>query len=59
MAIKTITDENRGTVSQFFKYHWGSSQMIVSTGTYNCDVLDGFIFEEAGTIVGLVKSLWK
>jgi ribosomal protein S18 acetylase RimI-like enzyme len=59
MTIKAITEENRGTVSQFFQHHWGSAQMIVSTGTYNCDELDGFICEEDGTIIGLVTYVTR
>ena len=54
MTIKAITNEHREAVSQFFQHHWGSAQMIVSSGTYNCDELDGFLFEEDGALVGLV-----
>jgi hypothetical protein len=33
---------DRSTVKQFFITHWGSPQMAVSTGVYDCSELDGF-----------------
>ena len=54
MSIQSITKHNRECVIQFFKQHWGSAQMVISTGIYNCDQLDGFIFEEEGEILGLL-----
>lgn len=54
MTIKPITSDNRGNVIMFFKEHWGSAQMIISTGIYHCDKLDGFIYEVDGTILGLL-----
>lgn len=54
MQVKEITDSNRKKVVEFFKQHWGSAQMIISTGIYECDQLDGFIYEMDERIVGLL-----
>ena len=54
MSIKEITIVNREKVVSFFKEHWGSTEMVISTGVYPCDTLDGFIFEETNQIIGLV-----
>lgn len=54
MIIKSIAMSNRESVVQFFKEHWGSAQMIISTGIYDCDQLDGFIYKVDNTILGLL-----
>lgn len=54
MTIKPIKKDNREEVIQFFKDHWGSPQMIISTGIYECDKLDGWVYEENGEILGLL-----
>ena len=59
MSIKEITIENREKVVLFFKENWGSTEMVVSTGVYQCDQLDGFIFEDNNQIVGLVTYVLK
>ena len=59
MSIKEITNENREKVVSFFEEHWGSADMVISTGIYSCDTLDGFIFEESNQILGLVTYVIK
>lgn len=59
MSIKEITIVNREKVVSFFKEHWGSTEMVISTGVYPCDTLDGFIFEETNQIIGLVTYVIK
>lgn len=55
MNIVPIKQLNRAMVNQFFTNHWGSPQMVVSTGIYNCSELDGFAAVENGSrIVGLI-----
>lgn len=39
MNIVPIKQLNRAMVNQFFTNHWGSPQMVVSTGIYNCSEL--------------------
>ncbi|MEC1177583.1 GNAT family N-acetyltransferase [Metasolibacillus meyeri] len=54
MSTMKITEDNRLRVVDFFQEHWGSSEMVISSGTYVCSELDGFIFEENNRILGLV-----
>lgn len=58
MSIKAITIHNRDRMIQFFEEHWWSSQMIISSGIYNCDQLDGYIYEEAEEILGLLTYVF-
>jgi N-acetylglutamate synthase-like GNAT family acetyltransferase len=42
-------------INEFFQKHWGSAEMVLSSGTFKCDELDGFVaINEVGEIVGLV-----
>lgn len=52
--IEPITSSTRDAVRSFFIDAWGSAEMIISTGMYDCAMLDGFIWSEANVIVGLV-----
>lgn len=54
MSITKIINSNRERVVAFFKEHWGSTEMVISTGVYDCSQLDGFIYEENDKILGLV-----
>ena len=54
MNIKEITDEYRGKIKLFFIEQWGSSEMEISSGIYECDTLNGFFLEEYGQIIGLI-----
>ena len=54
MMIKPITIDIKQRVIHFFKEHWGSSQMIISTGIYDCAQLEGFLYEEGDEILGLL-----
>jgi len=51
--IHAITTSNRTEVRAFFMNQWGASQMVVSSGTYDCASLDGFVWMN-GSIHGLV-----
>ncbi|WP_342575949.1 GNAT family N-acetyltransferase [Solibacillus sp. FSL K6-1781] len=57
--IEQINSENKDKVISFFKEHWGSSEMIISSGIYKCENLDGFIYEENLQIVGLITYVIK
>ncbi|MBD7963560.1 GNAT family N-acetyltransferase [Fictibacillus norfolkensis] len=44
-------------INEFFQKHWGSAEMVLSSGTFKCDELDGFVaINEMGEIVGLVTN---
>ena len=57
--IEQINSENRDKVIAFFNEHWGSSEMVISSGIYTCENLDGFIFEENDHIAGLLTYVMK
>ncbi|MBA2876130.1 GNAT family N-acetyltransferase [Thermaerobacillus caldiproteolyticus] len=60
MNIIPIHLLDRSTVQQFFTIHWGSPQMVVSTGVYDCSELDGFAaIQDSGEIVGLITYIFK
>lgn len=42
MKICLIGDLPKDKVMEFFKLHWGSSKMVISSGVYDCSELDGF-----------------
>ena len=54
MSIKPITNQSRQSVISFFKEHWGSAKMIISSGTFDCAQLDGYMYEEDEMILGLL-----
>ena len=57
--IEQINSENKDKVISFFKEHWGSSEMVISSGIYQCENLNGFIYEEDQQIIGLVTYVMK
>lgn len=58
MTVFTITEHNREKVIEFFNEHWGSPEMVISSGTYNCSELDGFVFQENNQLLGLVTYVF-
>ena len=59
MNIKEITINDRDKIDSFFTEHWGSTEMVISTGIYQCNALDGFIVEEDNQIIGLITYVVK
>ena len=58
MKVLKITNDNKNDVRKFFIKHWGSAEMIVSSGIYNCSELDGFIYvNEHDEITGLITYM--
>ncbi|WAA12268.1 GNAT family N-acetyltransferase [Fervidibacillus halotolerans] len=42
-------------LTNFFIEHWGSPEMVISSGTFHCDELDGFAaIDERGKLIGLI-----
>lgn len=45
-------------LTQFFTTHWGSPEMVISSGVYDCSALDGFaMLNEATEIIGLITYI--
>lgn len=59
MNIVNITESNRDIVNAFFEEHWGSPEMVISTGTYNCSELSGFIASDNEKVAGLITYIIK
>lgn len=55
MVIQIIEQKTRSQVKAFFTKHWGSSQMVTSTGVHDCSLLDGFYaINDDHEIIGLI-----
>jgi GNAT superfamily N-acetyltransferase len=55
MVIRPVTNTDLQVVTEFFTKQWGSSEMVISTGIYYCDELDGLaVFGDNDEIIGLL-----
>jgi DNA-3-methyladenine glycosylase I len=55
LQIKPIGKADRDEVQQFFHQHWGSPEMVLSTGVFHCERLPGFLYRnKLGEIIGLI-----
>lgn len=55
MIIQVIEEETCSQVKAFFNEHWGSPQMVTSTGVHDCSLLEGFyVTNDDHEIIGLV-----
>jgi len=58
MTVIPIQQLPQDDVLQFFKEHWGSTEMVISSGIYDCSKLDGFAYvDDQNTILGLVTYI--
>lgn len=58
MKIYSIKDIPNDKVKEFFKLHWGSPKMVISSGVYDCSELDGFaVLNIEGEIIGLITYI--
>lgn len=53
--IVPIDDKNRSAVKAFFVEHWDSSEMVISSGSFAIEELEGFLYVVEGSIVGLIS----
>lgn len=57
MKIYAIEDLPKTKIIEFFKLHWGSTEMVISSGVYDCSALDGFAaVNEEDKIIGLIRG---
>lgn len=55
MTVVAIWQLAQNKVLQFFTDHWGSTEMVISSGIYDCSKLDGFAYvNEDQMMIGLV-----
>lgn len=58
--MKIIAIKDIPKILEFFKRHWGSTEMVISSGVYDCGELDGFtVVNEEDTIIGLITYIIK
>lgn len=55
VAIETLAKDK---LLDFFTVHWGSPQMVISSGVYDCSSLDGFaVLNDEKKIIGLITYI--
>ncbi len=54
MNTYKIEDLPIDKIIEFFKVHWGSPKMVISSGVYDCSTLDGFAIVKENNIIGLI-----
>ncbi|WP_064093351.1 GNAT family N-acetyltransferase [Rossellomorea aquimaris] len=60
MNIVTLKVLPQDKIKEFFKLHWGSPKMVISSGVFDCSTLDGFtIINEEDQIIGLITYIIK
>lgn len=60
MKIINVKEIQRSRLDSFFTTHWGSPEMVISSGVYDCSALDGFAFlNENGDILGIVTYVLR
>ncbi|MBT2640403.1 MULTISPECIES: GNAT family N-acetyltransferase [unclassified Bacillus (in: firmicutes)] len=52
-------DLPKDKIIEFFKLHWGSPEMVISSGVYDCSTLDGFAIVKENNIIGLITYVIK
>ncbi|KGX90153.1 GNAT family N-acetyltransferase [Pontibacillus marinus] len=59
MKVYAVEELQKNKIIEFFKFHWGSPEMVVSSGVYNCSELNGFTILNEGKIIGLITYIIK
>ncbi|PFA62981.1 GNAT family N-acetyltransferase [Bacillus sp. AFS015802] len=60
MNIVSLSELPKEQIDDFFHVHWGSREMVISSGIYDCAALDGFaVLTEDNVIIGLITYVVK
>lgn len=60
MNVVSTKNINRALITQFFATQWGSAEMVISSGVYQGDELDGYATLDADEdIVGLITYVYR
>ncbi|MFJ7666460.1 GNAT family N-acetyltransferase [Lysinibacillus sp. NPDC097195] len=55
MTVVNIAQVNKKEVIAFFQSHWGTTEMVISSGIYDCSRLQGFAYvDDYQNILGLI-----
>ena len=58
MPLIHISQVPQNDVIDFFQAHWGTTEMVISSGIYDCSQLQGFAYLNASqTIIGLITFI--
>ncbi|WP_042455476.1 GNAT family N-acetyltransferase [Neobacillus dielmonensis] len=60
MEVISTDEIDKSRLTKFFIKHWGSPVMVISSGMYQCNELDGFIVvDDCNEFLGLITYLIK
>ncbi len=60
MKTVSLGELPKQLITDFFHRHWGSTKMVISSGVYECDTLDGFaVLNETSEMTGLITYMLK
>lgn len=59
MNLLPVCEISKEKIVEFFNKHWGSSEMVTSTGVYDCTNLNSFaVLNDTNDIIGLVTYIF-
>lgn len=60
MKIASLQVYPKKKVIHFFMQHWGTTEMVISSGIYDCSQLDGYVLiNEQQEIMGLITYILR
>jgi ribosomal protein S18 acetylase RimI-like enzyme len=60
MEIISLQEYPKKKVVNFFIQHWGTTEMVISSGIYDCSQLDGYVLiNDQQDIIGLVTYILR
>ncbi|WP_377888915.1 GNAT family N-acetyltransferase [Alkalihalobacillus sp. R86527] len=60
LTTSPIKDEDRTYIKELFEKSWGSNVMVLSSGVYHCNELDGFCIRNGkGDVEGLITYVFR
>ena len=58
MEIVAISEISQTKVIDFFKQHWGTTEMVISSGVYDCSKLNGYaVLDNNMAVIGLITYI--
>lgn len=58
MKISSLQEYSKEQVINFFIQQWGTTEMVISSGVYDCSKLDGYLFlNDQRKIIGLITYI--
>ncbi|WP_270182244.1 GNAT family N-acetyltransferase [Alkalihalobacillus sp. CinArs1] len=59
LHLNSVQDQDRSYINDIFKKSWGSDMMVVSSGVYHSNDLDGFYLKHEGKVEGLITYVFR